>query len=63
MFHFEEYIAIFRVKSSDEDSIFLGKASMGIKNDLQKIKIIFYLRNNLKRSNYYKNTKEKVLDF
>ena len=28
--------AIFYVKSSDEDLIFLGQASVGIKNDLHK---------------------------
>ena len=60
MFHYEEHTAI--VKSSDEDSIVLGKASLGIKNDLQKLKIILYLRKkNTEKSNSYKNT--KVLDF
>ena len=42
--------------SSDEDLIFLGKASIGIKNDLQKKKMIFYVeKNTLKVFNTYKN--------
>ena len=42
--HFEEYGYIFLCFSSDEDLIFFGQASMGIKNDSLKKKRILYVR-------------------
>ena len=42
------------VKSSDQDIIFLGQASIGIKNNLQKKNLIFYVRKEQsKKSNFY----------
>ena len=41
------YISILNViyvSSTNEDLIFLGQAPIGIKNNLQKKKIIFYVR-------------------
>ena len=44
------------VKNSDQDIIFLGQASMGIKNDLQKKNFIFYVRKEQsKKSNFYQS--------
>ena len=38
-------LVVFLFYSSDEDLIFLGQASMGIKKDMQKKKEIFHVRN------------------